>query len=243
MRQRPPHVEKAMINTAQFARVRRRVVGGCLSKLGYTASGKEYTANFGLHLRYVTFSTAFGKWFDVSIALHFEFLPPFKFAVWYGARIPSEMCGQLSSFQRLVRNDGKQYYDFPETETAAADLLQDVAIRAAKGLDEIAAICGDGQRLLELISPQVLAADLAVFRQLRQAPTMEEQHRLSSSMRIRQLFPEWHPHIVPTAILLGYLARHYGHRDLIPAYIAVAPTDLIEAREAPYLDDLQRSIN
>lgn len=232
-----------MINTTQFARIRRRIVGSCLSKLGYAALGKEYSAKFGPQLRYVTFSTAFGKWFEVSIALHFEFLPPFDFAVWPGARVPSKMCSELCAFQRHVRNDGKQYYHFPETEIAAADLLKDVAIQAAMKLDEVGATCGDGQRLLELISPQVLATDLAVFRQLRKAQTIEEQRRLSDSMRIRQLLPEWCPHIVPTAILMGYLASHFGHTDLIPAYISVAPNDLIEPKQAPYLEDLRGRVN
>jgi hypothetical protein len=58
-------------------------------------------------------------------------------------------------------------------------------------------------------------------------------------MRIRQLLPEWHPHITPTAILLSYLARHYGRSDLITAYLAVPPKDWIKAREAPYIEDLR----
>jgi hypothetical protein len=142
-----------------------------------------------------------------------------------------------------VRNDGRQYYEYAETEAAAADMLRDIAVRAATGLDEIGRFCGDGQRLLELISPQALAADLAVFKRLRRAPTIEGQARLSDSMRIRQLLPEWRPHVISTAILLGYLARHYGRCDLIPAYLAVAPTDWIEARQASYFDDLRRRMN
>ena len=231
-----------MIDSRKLTRIRSRVVGGYLSKLGYAVSGKEYLAKVGPQLRYVSFSPAkYGKAFDVSIALHFEFLPPFKFAVWPGAPIPGEMCSQLCGFQRLVRShDGRQYYEYAETEAAAAETLHDIAVRAATGLDEIGAVCGDGQRLLEHISPQVLAADLDVFKRLLQASTIDEQDRLSASMRIRQLLPEWYLHVTPTAILLGYLAHHYGRSDLIPAYLAVTPEDGVKAREAPYFEDLRR---
>lgn len=232
-----------MIDSRKLARIRSRVVGGYLSKLGYAASGKEYLAKVGPQLRYVSFSAAkYGKAFDVSIALHFDFLPPFKF-VWPGARIPGEMCSQLCAFQRLVRShDGRQYYEYGETEAAAAEMLRDIAVRAATGLDEIGAVCGDGRRLLELISPQVLAVDLTVFKRLLKAPTIEQQDRLSASMRIRQLLPEWDPHITPTAILLGYLAHHYTRSDLIPEYLAVATEHRIKADEAPYFEDLRRRV-
>jgi hypothetical protein len=153
------------------------------------------------------------------------------------------MSSQLCAFQRLVRSHGgRQYYEYGETEAAAAQMLGDIAVRAAKGLDEIGAVCGDGQRLVELISPQVLAADLSVFKRLLAAPTIQEQDRLSASMRIRQLLPKWHPHVTPTAILLGYLAREYGRSDLIHAYLAVAPENWVKAREAPYFEDLRRRI-
>ena len=98
---------------------------GHLHGLGYEPSKKEYRAKVGLQLRYVSFDVAkYGKAFDVSIALHFDFLPPFDFPVWPGARIPAEMCGQLCAFQRLVRShSGSQYYECGETEAAAAILV------------------------------------------------------------------------------------------------------------------------
>jgi hypothetical protein len=36
-----------MIDSRKLARIRSRVVGGYLSKLGYAASGKEYLAKLG----------------------------------------------------------------------------------------------------------------------------------------------------------------------------------------------------
>lgn len=88
-------------------------------------------------------------------------------------------------------------------------MLRDIAVRAAAGLDEIGSICGDGQKLLDLVSPHVLRDELHVFRDLLHARAIAEQARLSDSLRIRELLPEWYPHVAPTAILLGYLARHY----------------------------------
>jgi hypothetical protein len=144
-----------MIDSRKLARIRRRVVGSYLSDEGYAVSGKEYFAKVGHQLRYVRFCAAkYGKAFEVHITLHFDFLPPFEFAVWPGAPIPSEMCSELCAFQRLVRNDaGGQYYKYAETEDAAAAMLHDIAVKAAAGLDEVGAICGDGQRLIELIPP------------------------------------------------------------------------------------------
>jgi hypothetical protein len=72
-----------------------------------------------------------------------------------------------------------------------------------------------------------------VFKRLCEAPTIEQQDRLSASMVIRQLLPEWYPHIIPTAILLGYLAHHYGRSELIPPYLAVTSGEWIETHEAP----------
>ena len=142
----------------------------------------------------------------------------------------------------LVRNNaGGQYYKYAETEDAAAAMLHDIAVKAAAGLDEVGAICGDGQRLIELIPPEVLWADLAIFERLLQASTIEEQIRLSASMRIRQLVPEeWYLHITPTLILLGYLARYYRRADLISAYLKIAPMDRVNAKEALYIEDLRR---
>ena len=219
-----------MINSKKLARIRRRVVGSYLSEKGYAVSGKEYFAKVGHQLRYVRFSAAkYGKAFDVNIALHFDFLPPFEFAVWPGAPIPSEMCSELCAFQRLVRNNAEgQYHKYAETEAEAEAMLHDIAVKAAAGLDEIGAICGDGQRLMELITPEVFWADLAIFERLLRADTIEEQNRLSISMRIRQLVPhEWHLHITPTLILLGYLARYHRRADLIPAYLKLAPKDQV----------------
>jgi hypothetical protein len=238
-------LEEAMIDSRKLARIRRRVVGSYLSEKGYAVSGKEYFAKVGHQLRYVRFSAAkYGKAFDVNIALHFDFLPPFEFAVWPGAPIPSEMCSELCAFQRLVRNNaGGQYHKYAETEAEAEAMLQDIAVKAAAGLDEIGAICGDGQRLIELITPEVLWADLAIFERLLRADTIEEQNRLSISMRIRQLVPhEWHLHITPTLILLGYLARYHRRGDLIPAYLKLAPKDRVDAKEAPHIEDLRRRL-
>jgi len=47
---------------------------------------------------------------------------------------------------------GASTMKYGETEAAAAEMLRDIAVRAATGLDEIGAVCGDGRRLLELIS-------------------------------------------------------------------------------------------
>jgi hypothetical protein len=232
-----------MIDSRKLARIRRRVVGSYLSDKEYAVSGKEYFAKVGQQLRYVRFCAAkYGKAFDVHIALHFDFLPPFEFAVWPGAPIPSDMCSERCAFQRLVRNNaGGQYYKYAETEDAAAAMLHDIAVKAAAGLDEVGAICGDGQRLIELIPPEVLWADLAIFERLLQASTIEEQIRLSASMRIRQLVPkEWYLHITPTLILLGYLARYYRRADLISAYLKIAPMDRVNAKEALYIEDLRR---
>ena len=246
-------MEEAMLDSRKLSRIRRRVVGNYLSEKGYAVSGKEYFAKVGHQFRYVRFCAATYlthpagvpvKAFDVLIALHFDFLPPFEFAVWPGAPIPSEMCSELCALQRLVRNNaGGQYYEYPKTEAAAAAMLHDIAVRAAAGLDEVGAICGDGQRLIELIPPEVLWVDLAIFERLLQAGTIEEQNRLSASMRIRQLVPEeWCLHVTPTLILLGYLARYYRRADLIPAYLKIAPMDRVKAKEAPYIEDLHRRL-
>jgi hypothetical protein len=234
-----------MIDARKLARIRRRVAGGYLHGLGYEPSNKEYLANFGPQLRYVSFGRGdYRLGFDVSIALHFDFLPPFDFAVWRGAPVPAEMCSERCAFNRLVRNhNGGQYYKYGATEAEAAELLGDIAQRAAAGLDEIGSTCGDGQRLLELVSPQELADDLDVFRSPLRAPTIEEQSRLSDSMQIRRLLPEWYPHVADTAILLGYLARHYGRHDLIPAYVEVAQEAGLEQKHVPYVKDLQRRMS
>src|SRR5262245_46289717 len=189
----------SMIDARQPARIRRRVVGGYLRELGYELSNKEYVAKVGPHLRYISFCQAnYRLGFDVSIALRFDFLPSFSFAVWPGAPVPIEMCSALCAFQRLVRTrDGRQYYEYGKTEAAAEEMLHDIAVRAAAGLDEIGSICGDGRNLLGLISPQILRDDLHVFKDLLDAGTIEEQARLSKCMRIRQLLPEWYPHVTP----------------------------------------------
>ena len=229
-----------MIDARKLARIRHRVAGDYLSGLGYELSNKDYFAKIGPQLRYVSFGRGnYRLGFDVSVALHFDFLPPFDFAVWPGARVPAEMCSERCAFSRLVRNHkGGQYYKYGETEAEAAEVLRDIAQRAATGLHEIGATCGDGQGLLAVVSPRVLADDLDVFRRLLRAPTIEEQSRLSDGMRIRQLLPEWYPHIAPTAILLGYLARQYRRNDLVPAYVAVARDAGLKREHMPYVEDL-----
>jgi hypothetical protein len=230
-----------MIEARKLARIRTRVVGGYLRDLGYEPSNKEYLAKVGSQLRYVAFGAAkYGKAFQVTIALHFNFLPPFDFAVWPGAPVPAAMCSDLCAFNRVVRSPaGNQFYQYGETEAETAEMLLDIATRAAAGLDEIGAIGGDRQGLLDLVTPRVLADDLEVFRSVLRASTTEEQQRRSESMRIRQILPQWYPHVAPTAILLGYLARHYGREALIPAYVAVARDARLEPKHMPYVEELQ----
>ena len=118
-----------MIDSKKLARIRRRVVGGYLHGLGIEPSKREYLAKVGPQLRYVSFGRGYSKNFDVSIALHFDFLPPFALAVWPGAPVPAEMCSELCAFQRLVRShSGSQYYEYGETEAAAAEMLGDIAV-------------------------------------------------------------------------------------------------------------------
>jgi hypothetical protein len=181
--------ERSMINARQLARLRRRVIRGYLHGLGYELSNKEYPAHVGPQLRYVSFGRAkYGHSFDVSITLHFDFLSPFTFGYWLGTLVPNEMCADLCAFNRLVRSrSGRQYYEYGETEAEAEEMLHDIAVRAAAGLDEIGSTCGDGQNLLDLVSPQLLWDDLQVFRDLLDADAIEEQARLSKCMRTRQL--------------------------------------------------------
>src|SRR5262245_65825341 len=76
-------------------------------------------------------------------------------------------------------------------------------------------------------------------QRLLQAGTIEEQNRLSASMRIRQLVPEvWCLHVTPTLILLGYLARYYRRADLTPANLKIAPTHRSKPRETPQMQPI-----
>jgi hypothetical protein len=113
-----------------------------------------------------------------------------------------------------------------------------VAAGAAEGLAELASICGDGRRLLELISPEALENDLAVFHRLLQATTFKEQDRLSNGMQIRRLLPGWYPLVAPTAILLGYLARHFGRLNRVVSYVAVAKSAGLNDLHLPYIEEL-----
>jgi hypothetical protein len=239
-----------MIDARKLASLRRKAANGPLHDAGYRPSRSQYLAKVGCQLRYINLgpSVTIGwqkeqrRVFEASIALHFDFLPPFAFGVWPGAPIPHEMCAELCAFKRLVRNhSGGQYYEYGHlAESEAIDLLRDVSARAVSGLEEIGLACGgNGQQLLGLISPQVLADDLEVFRRLLRASTIEEQDGLSDSMQIRQLLPGWHPHVAPTAILLAYVARRYARPELVPAYIAVARRAGLEQLHMPYIHDLE----
>lgn len=230
-----------MIDARKLARIRRRIVGKYLRALGYELSGKEYQAKIGNQLHYILYTQSNPRLgFDVTIALHFDFLPPFRFFLPpYRFASSIEMCSELCAFQRLVRNsDGGQYHEYGETEAVASETLLGTARRAAAGLAEIGARCGDGQRLLELIPPEMLADDLATFRRLLEAPSFDEQNSLSREMRIRQIFPEWFPLVAPTAILLGYLAKHFGPLGRVADYVAIAKSAGLNDLHAPYLEEL-----
>ncbi len=210
--------------------------------LGFELVKSEYVRKRDAQLMFVTFSAEkYGHGFDVNVALHFDYLPPFTFQSWPGAPIPTDMGSELCAFQRLIRGaKGNQYYEYGKTEADAEKMVSKIADRIELALDAIGETVGDGRPLLNVITPDVLVRDFQTFTEMFSAESIEEQDRISDSMQIRQLFPDWNPHVVPTAILMAYIARHFSQDALAARYVDVAHASRPEHHHLSYLDALTK---
>jgi hypothetical protein len=79
---------------------------------------------------------------------------------------------------------------------------------------------GDGAPLIRAIPPARLERDAVTFDAGLRASSIAEQNAAFERMLIRQLFPDWHPHVFPVAILLAFLCAGRNARG--EAYIQVA---------------------
>jgi hypothetical protein len=233
-----------MIDGKQFASVRKRVLREQLVERGFTQVNSEYVENGNGQLRFVRLAAQkHGHGFDVQISLHLDFLPSFSFMVWPGAPIPKAMCSELSAFNCLIRSPtGAQYYEYGASVEDAERILVEVVGRALERLGQFGELVGDGVPLIKLITPEVLTTDLQLFAELRNARTIEEQNEFSGRMAIRQLIPDWTPHVAPTAIILAFIARHYGFTGLTRQYVDVAKLSdqkfFMTSRHKPYIEEI-----
>lgn len=232
-----------MIDPRKLSTIRKRVMKSRLEPLGFELVKSQWVSSRNAQLLFVSFEPEkYGNGFDVQVGLHLDYLPPFAFQAWPGAAVPSGMRREVCAFQRLVRTrQGQQYYEYGETEAEAEEMLSDIADRIVMVFDTIGKTVGDGKPLLESIRPDLLANDLQTFKTIFSANSVAEQAIISDSMRIRQLFPDWFPHITPMAILMAYIARHFSEDALAKQYLDVAKASGLEKKHLPYWETLSHA--
>ena len=85
-------------------------------------------------------------------------------------------------------------------------MLLQIAERALISFRELERRWGNGRALLLEVTPERLEHDASLFESGLHAASAGERDAVFGSMTIRRLFPEWHPHVFPFALLLGFLA-------------------------------------
>jgi hypothetical protein len=138
----------------------------------------------------------------------------------------SDVCSEpdTCALQRRWRDaeTGTQFYSYGETPEDAERTVREIARVCLAAFDELEERWGEGRALLTELPPERIAPDADVFAELLRAETVEKQHEHSDRMYLRQLFPEWYPHLLPVCLLLAHLSRAYGQPTSIPRYLELA---------------------
>jgi hypothetical protein len=236
-----PDAQATMIHSRHFAAARKRVLKATMGPHGFRAEGSELVCRIGPTIQYVAFGAVkFGHGFDVRLAVHWDYLPPFAFRNWPGAPMPKQMCHWLAAFQSLLRReDGSQHYEYGESVAEAEAIVEAIARRAKARLDDFSRRAGDGRPLLELLAPDVLADDLSKFDTIDWSVTRRAM-KIVEGLEVSRRLPEWW-HLIPsTAAVMAHIAKHFGRNDLVTAYVAISRTRSNDDRHLATLADLLR---
>ena len=177
-----------------------------------TACGQLHCVEFGIR--------KWGGAFCVDIGAHFACVPSFElFSPLH--KLKHQQPESCWLHRRWRDADNEQFIDYGETREDVEEIIRLILSDALRFLDEIETNWGEGGRLLEILTPQIMGTDAVIFQDLMVCPDLEKRGQISDSMTIRKLFPGWFPHVSPTCILLAYLSVEFDRASLIPEYLAV----------------------
>jgi hypothetical protein len=209
-----------MIDANTFRRVRRKVMRRVAVSFEETKSNYvRTTANQQIHC--IKFEAAkYGHEFTLDLGLHFEFLPTFAaFSVRPVVEHPEpETCVLM---KRVRKPDNNQFFGYGDSVDEAEQTVEAIASECLATFQVLDDQWKNGLPLLDVITASSLEGDAAIFWELWNAKTLEDQNRLSDSMLIRKLFPGWYPRVLSMAICLAHVAAHHGRLDLVEEYLAV----------------------
>lgn len=210
----------SMINAAAFRRIRRRVMKSVAPhfserKAFYTRETPER------QLHCIEFAS--GKWgnaFSVDIGVHFSQLPSFE--AFGNTHNPEHPQPETCCLKRRWRNSAsEQLFPYGNSDGDAEQLLTAIVVDCLSVFDEFNSTWGDGEALLDQLTPETLAADAAIFKQLLDCPDLAERDRLSDSMTIRRVLTGWLPHVSPMCIMLAYFAKAFRDSDGVSDYLSI----------------------
>jgi|SoiMethySBSTD1v2_1073268.scaffolds.fasta_scaffold03461_10 hypothetical protein len=154
--------------------------------------------------------------FHVDIGVHFSDVPPFPRG--YGATGPEYGPDACCFRMRLREADQDQFFGYGETIGAAESLARELARGMIATFDSFQAGWGDGSPIAKALPPDQLGRDAELFGRA----LLTGQHALFNDMRVRQLFPGWHPHVLPVGVLLAFLSLKRSDQVRAAEYLRVA---------------------
>jgi hypothetical protein len=207
-----------MLNASAFRTIRRRMLSQRLTGFKESDGGVYRRLRDGqLHVFEIA-ARKYGGGFTVDVGLHFEGVPLFPP---YSGQGGATAC----AFNQRLRLGQSQFWDYGES-TADAEAAVGRVAQMALDAFEHEARWETGAPLLAALPPAVIREDAAIFSKLRDAPTAQEQSRLSACMTMRRLLPAWCPLPGSTTLLLAHLARAHGRPfAMVGEYLSLLDDD------------------
>jgi hypothetical protein len=209
-----------MIDAAAFRRIRRRVMKNLAPEFSerkaiYTRETPEQ------QLHCIEFAPGkWGKGFSVDIGVHFSQLPSFQ--AFGHTNNPEHPEPDTCCLNRRWRNSAnEQLLPYGDSIENAEQLVTTIVLDCLRVFDNFNSTWGNGESLLSHLSPETLAADAAIFKQLMDCPDLQQRERLSDSMTIRRLLPGWLPHVSPMCIMFAYFANDFRNSQGVTDYISI----------------------
>ena len=195
------------MNARAFGVLRRRFIPGLLEPQGFELENREFVARKNHEQLWFLRSIYPGvkDHYAIEVGVHFAFVAPFRFTQWPGAN-PATAHGVDGSFlnSRVQDKAGNHIFSH-EAEKLETEQQLGVAVSTACELLKAAGeTIEEGSRLLELIPPETLRADL---------------DKLPYQTHIWRVFPGWQPNAAAIGLMLCHICRYLGKQARFREYL------------------------
>jgi len=155
----------------------------------------------------------------IDLGIHYHYMPSFKsYGHNHKAKHPEpETCAINSRW--FV--DGRSTYEYGETIEDSKTKLVSHIESCLEVFREFDAKWGNGEALLEILTPAIMQKDALDFTRILESTDMNEQSKIDADLAIRKIFLKLKVLVGPSCVMLAFIAKQFGHTDLKREYLQI----------------------